>query len=114
MGRPVPSILIKRNRYLGNLKASKCSLNNHLAGEFHACSLHVKLLNCLLGKSTQPAMKIVNGGAEEQAADSSKSGVANPAMLPGHSTRHNPSASGRETTTNHPLISLSKLFYKRE
>ena len=84
VGRAGAAVFMERDRHFFDVESAQGGFDDHLAGEFHAGRAEVQFVKSFLGESTEAAVEIVGGAAEEESADECQSGVPDPAVLPRH------------------------------
>src|ERR1700732_3311618 len=92
-------IFIKGDWNLGDLRLQERGFDDHLDRKFHPGATHLQPLVECLGKSSQPAIDIMNWGGKPDSRQETEHGIAPPAVKERHRIRHDLAASFGEPAT---------------
>src|SRR5438874_13018729 len=106
MRGPGSAVFMQSDRNFADSEVLHCRFDDHFRREFHSRRLQFHLLESLLSKGSQSAMKIINRAAEKNSSNQGERRISEPPMFPWHRCRRDDSASSRRTASNHQFEAL--------
>src|SRR6185437_667963 len=100
---------VQRDRHLADSRPKEARLDDHLGGELHAGTTLTQTFVVHPTESPEPAVHVLDRGAEPAARQPGEHRVSPPPMKKRHRAGHYASTSGGKAATLHEVIPFAKL-----